>query len=406
MKRLRQTMRILVIADKIPFPTIAGAPLRTYNLLRRVAEKHEVWLAAFVATREDGDGVSEMLKFCRGVETAPISSMSALDRPSELVKYALNGIPPDLRAYQSKALTRGIRRILSDVPVDVIQIEHAHMGLYLASLPEAMSRRTAWMLHDIDWLKYARIASLEAKMRRKVRLKLHAWLMRRWIPRHANAFGRLMVVSGAERDLLRKVNPQLPIEVIPNGVDARRYRPLQWSESKPSLLFVGNMRYLPNIEAIVRFREEVLPIIQQQVPGAELWIVGKDPAPAVKQLSGTDVYVTGRVEDLVPFYSRCSVCVVPLRAAGGTRLKILEAMALGRPVVATTIGCEGLEVISGVHLMVADKPEEFARATIRLLLDSNAREAMAKAARKLVVERYDWDVIADRLVRVYEDLAA
>jgi glycosyltransferase involved in cell wall biosynthesis len=136
-----------------------------------------------------------------------------------------------------------------------------------------------------------------------------------------------------------------------------------------------------------------------------MWIVGTNPTPEVTQLDGDGVHVTGRVDDVVPYYSRSTACVVPLRAGGGTRLKILEAMALGRPVVSTSLGCEGLEVVDGEHLFIADSPEQIADKVVRLLADQALRERIASNARQLVVARYDWDVIADSLMRTYAAVA-
>jgi glycosyltransferase involved in cell wall biosynthesis len=137
---------------------------------------------------------------------------------------------------------------------------------------------------------------------------------------------------------------------------------------------------------------------------AELWIVGRDPRPEVLELNGNGVHVTGRVEDVVPYYRQSAVCVVPLRAGGGTRLKILEAMALGRPVVSTTIGCEGLDVVDGEHLLIADNPAQFAEKTVRLLTERQLYQHIATEGRKLVVTKYDWNIIADRIMQTYTEL--
>jgi len=136
-----------------------------------------------------------------------------------------------------------------------------------------------------------------------------------------------------------------------------------------------------------------------------MWIVGINPSTEVRDLDGNGIHVTGRVEDVRPYYRRSTVCVVPLRAGGGTRLKILEAMALGRPVVSTSIGCEGLDVVDGEHLFIADRPEEFADRTIRLLTDEALRRSITSRARAMVVSRYDWDIIAKQLMQVYTDVA-
>jgi glycosyltransferase involved in cell wall biosynthesis len=204
-----------------------------------------------------------------------------------------------------------------------------------------------------------------------------------------------------------KVNPRLQVDVIPNGVDTEKYQPLPPPENvSPSLMFVGSMDYPPCVDAVLYFCSDILPLIRQAINPLELWIVGRDPHPEVLKLNGSGVHVTGRVEDVVPYYQQSTVCVIPLRAGGGTRLKILEAMALGRPVVSTTIGCEGLDVVDGEHLLIADTPEQFAEKTVRLLDDRHLSQYICANARKLVEARYGWDQIAERLMDVYEEMVA
>jgi glycosyltransferase involved in cell wall biosynthesis len=192
--------------------------------------------------------------------------------------------------------------------------------------------------------------------------------------------------------------------VIPNGVDIQKYQPLPAEVTSPTLLFIGNMGYPPCVDAVVYFCREIFPQIQRTVSGVKLWIVGRNPRSEVVKLNSDRVHVTGQVEDVIPYYRKGAVCVVPLRAGGGTRLKILEAMALGRPVVSTTIGCEGLDVIDGEHLFIADKPVQFAEKTKRLLTDRQLYQQISTRGRQLVEARYDWDKIANQLIDVYGEV--
>ena len=166
------------------------------------------------------------------------------------------------------------------------------------------------------------------------------------------------------------------------------------------------MGYPPNIDAALYFSKEIFPLIQQKNNPTELWVVGRDPSPEVLALANDNIHVTGRVEKVLPYYQKTSICVVSLRAGGGTRLKILEAMALGRPVVSTTIGCEGLEVVDEKNILIADTPAEFAEKTSRLLRDKELYQHLATNGRKLVETHYSWDPIADRLMKLYEEMIA
>jgi len=169
-------------------------------------------------------------------------------------------------------------------------------------------------------------------------------------------------------------------------------------------LFIGNMEYRPNIDAVLYFCEQILPLIKTEIPQAELYIVGLNPGPEVLALAGPGVYVTGPVADVRPYYSQCAACIVPLRAGGGTRLKILESMSLGRPVVSTSIGCEGLDVQNGEHLFIADTPQDFASKVLQLLGDENTRNHIVRRGRELVEQQYDWDVLARQLLTSYMEV--
>lgn len=397
-------MRILMITAHLPFPPISGYPLRIYNLIQRISREHEVWLATFVRDSQETNELQHMLKFCKEIVTVEWQETRATERPFEAFRYLLSGKPPDLRFYYSKELMHKIIHLVSKVDFNVIDIEDSSMGLYLESLPAELHARTVLTFHDIVFNKLDRISRLEPKPTRKMRLWLNGQMMRRWEPYYTERFGRCITVSESDRRLLLSVNPHLQIDVAPNGVDTKLYQPLSPSNLSPALIFVGNMGYRPNIDAMTHFLQAIYPRIRKEVPSLEMWIVGINPSSEVKQLAGDGVHVTGSVDDLLPFYRRSTVCVVPLRAGGGTRLKILEAMAVGRPVVSTSIGCEGLDVTDGDHLFIADRDEQFAEKTLQLLADRDLCKRITASAWELTKSKYDWDVITKKLLQTYSDV--
>jgi polysaccharide biosynthesis protein PslH len=400
-------MRVLMISYCLPYPPVTGGRLRIYNLLRRVASRHEISLAALLQSPEDAEGIPHLLQFCTRVETAMMDRRSRLAKASGMLRFALEGKPPQLRLLHSEELVEKIRQLFSQMTFDIVQIE-AHMALYLAALPRTKPYKSLQMFQDVASQQLARISHIERRGDRKLRTWINAVTMGRWESRYAERFDRCITVSQLDQQLLIRANPRLQVDVIPNGVDTRKYRPLPVhpKEGSLSLLFVGSMGYAPCVDAVLYFYSEIFPLIRQMIPPVELRIVGADPPPEILKLTGPGVHVTGRVEDVVPYYQESTVCVVPLRAGGGTRLKILEAMALGRPVVSTSMGCEGLDVIDGEHLLIADNPERFAQQTVRLLRDCHLAEYIRANARKLVEARYDWDQIAERWIGIYEELAA
>lgn len=395
-------MRILLITNTVPYPPHSGAPLYTYSLLRRVANHHEVSLACFQDQGQEA-AVAHLSQYCRDIVTAPTPPNSALARPLDLFRYMFRGSPPDLRFYESPELMEKIKGLAQLRGFDVVHIDHSEMGIYLEALPSALARCSIWGLHDVDWIKFARISRLESRLTRKLRTGLHGHMMRRWKPRYAEYFTCCSTVSEVDRQLMQDANPRLRVEVISTGVDTELIQPLPDKQKDiPSLIFVGNMNYRPNIDAMQYFTTEILPHIRQEIPKIELWIVGTNPVPELLRLEGNGIHVTGEVADLQPYYGRSSVFVVPLRAGGGSRLKILEAMAYGRAVVSTKIGCEGQGFRDGEHLLIADQPAAFAAKTVGLLRDQALRTAIVSKARQAVVEEYDWNRIADRLMALYQ----
>jgi sugar transferase (PEP-CTERM/EpsH1 system associated) len=399
-------MRILIIADYLPYPLVGGDRIRIYNLLSRIARRHEVSLAGFLEQPEDAEGVPHLRELCARVEAASFKPTSRLVKVLGMLGFGLAGKPPELNLLHSDELATKIWRLAASVEFDVVQIEHSRMALYRETLPRPVRSKSILMFHNFISQQDKRLSQIERRWVNKLRPLVNSMAMRRWEPRYAEKFDRCTTVSTVDRDLLLNANPRLHVDVIPNGVDIQKYEPLPAPSAAPSLLFVGNMGYPPGADAAVYFCQEILPLIRRQLSATELWIVGRMPRPEVRQLNGDGVHVAGQVDDVIPYYRQSAVCVVPLRAGGGTRLKILEAMALGRPVVSTTIGCEGLDVVDAQHLLIADTPRQFAEQTLRLLTDRQLYQRLSAQGRQLVEDRYDWDKIAAKLMDLYADQAA
>jgi glycosyltransferase involved in cell wall biosynthesis len=218
-------------------------------------------------------------------------------------------------------------------------------------------------------------------------------------------FTACTAVSEADARTVRKLAPRVPVQVVPNGVDAEYFSPLAIKEDPGSLVFTGAMSFPPNVTAVLDFCRHTLPLIQQTMPGVRLTIVGRDPSPAVAALSANPaVTVTGFVEDIRPYLSRSNVTICPMSTGSGIKNKVLEALAMGRAVVTSRLGAEALEVTDGRHLRVADDPQSFAQAVVALLGDEAGRRRLGIAGRALVLRRYTWDACATTYERLYEDL--
>ena len=216
----------------------------------------------------------------------------------------------------------------------------------------------------------------------------------------------MVAVSDADRLALQRIVPGLDVTVVPNGVNLQQYRPASGKRTPtlaaPVLAFTGKMDFRPNVDAACWFADEVLPRIRKAMPAVTFAVVGRDPHPRIQELAGRPgILVTGYVDDDLPYFQDATVYVVPLRVGGGTRLKVLTAMAVENAIVSTTLGCEGLGVQSGSELILADSAEEFAAQTLALLDDDARRRALGHRAREFVSQRYSWPAIAPRLEQIY-----
>jgi glycosyltransferase involved in cell wall biosynthesis len=219
--------------------------------------------------------------------------------------------------------------------------------------------------------------------------------MRRYEAETCRRASLTISVSDADSALLSTIAPKSRICAVPTGVDTSYFRPNGTNEAQTDLVFTGSMDWYPNEDAILYFMDSILPLIRREMPGVSLSAIGRGPTPRLQNAAtGAGVRITGAVDDVRPYISNAAVYVVPLRVGGGTRLKIFEALAMGKAVVSTAIGAEGLPLIPGEHYLQADRPEEFARATVSLLRDPDKRRALGLAGRRLVAEHHSWSQVA------------
>ncbi len=352
-------------------------------------------------SNQQAEQVAQMQRICHKVITATKKRSSPLQHLPGLVRYALAGKPLEYKFEHSDELVQKIQHVTATVDFDIIHIEPSYVGLYLEAISPNTQCKKFLTFHNIESSLFKRLSQVEREPIAKLRTRLHSLLLKRWEANYTKQYDHCITVSELDRQLLLAANPNLQITVSPNGVDTKQYRLLPPSNKTPSLVFVGSMNYSACVDAMLYFCREILPLIRRQIKDIEVWIVGRDPVPEIKAMEGNGVHVTGWIDDVQPYYSQSTICIVPLRAGGGTRLKILEAMALGRPVVSTSIGCEGLDVVDGEHIFIADTPQAFATKTIRLLEETALREKMICQARQLVEDRYDWDSITQSLLQLY-----
>jgi glycosyltransferase involved in cell wall biosynthesis len=260
--------------------------------------------------------------------------------------------------------------------------------------------------HNVETIIWRRRVLVDKRPLWRLVARREAWAMARAEREYTRLAHHVLTVSEDDRRAFAEYLPIEKITAIPTGVDLEYFRPEQRSDPSDLLVFTGAMDWMPNEDAILYFCSNILPLIREKVPEVKLRVVGRRPGKKIVALQETDtrVEVTGTVDDIRPHVRNASVYIVPLRVGSGTRLKIFEAMAMGMAIVSTTIGAEGLPVVHGEHILLADTPEAFAKATVTVLTQSPLRERLSRAARALVEERYGWaaatDVVDDVLRRV------
>ena len=390
-------MRILWLNTPLLLPLDKGGKLRTWHLMRHLAQRHHITCISFAdpaAPAAHRDGMSAVCAELITIDR-PESTKEGLRFYASVARHLFDPVPYAVAQYRSRAYRRAVRSALARQSFDRIVCDFLVPAV---NLPERLPCPAALFTHNVEAEIWRRHADTEKNALRKRLYKTQWRRMLRFEGKTVARFDRVLAVSDVDRDTLQRLygdRLKAPVSVVPTGVDSDYFAPATSETRSKRLVFTGSMDWLPNADAAQFFCREILPIVREAEPEVTFTIVGRSPTPAVRRLAeDRGVEVTGRVEDVRPYLARASVYVVPLRIGGGTRLKIFEAMAAGRAVVSTSIGAEGLPVEHGRHLLLADQPGEFARSVIALLRDPDTRASLAREARALVTERYDWSAAA------------
>ena len=394
-------MNILFISATVPYPATDGGRIRVLNLLKQISKSNHVTFLALETLPTDREGIEYLRNL--GIEThlSEFGIRNSEFRIRIIARAILHKQPLTVAKYYVPAMESSIKQLIQSRMFDVIHFEMLHTGQYLQALLN-LRVPTLLSLQNIDSSIWRRLARQTDNPLQKLAFWMQYRSFRRYERLMAEKFSACACVSEEDKDLLAHLCPEISIEVIPNGVDVESYQPDHSLTEKSTLVYTGSMDWLPNEDAVLYFHEQIFPLIEAQMPQVKFYIVGQNPTERVKQLSRRDnVIVTGMVDDVKPYIAKASVYVVPLRIGGGTRLKILEALAMEKAVVSTTIGCEGLQLTQGKDILVADEPEKFARLVIQLAQDEKFRQRLGRSGRRQVEEKYDWRSIGKQLNELY-----
>jgi glycosyltransferase involved in cell wall biosynthesis len=401
-------MRVLLLTQVLPYPPDSGPKVKTYYVLKYLARQHRVTLVSFVRDTDKPEYIRHLESLCEKVITVPITRSPVRDL-AFLGKSLLTSQPwmmlRDERAEMQAALAE-LAALTKDEPFDVVHADQTNMGQY--ALPFTRSRRVL-DLHNALWVLYKRLAETTAYTSPMKYILLRDWrLLKRYEGELCRAFEAVTAVSEEDKAALMEAGARSDMTVIPIAIDTDEQAFIQRQPSGPHIVHIGTMYWPPNIDGITWFLDEIYPRVKAQVPDVRCTLIGARPPASISDRAKTDpsLTVTGYVADPLPYLRDSSMMVVPLRSGGGMRVKILNALSQGIPMVSTTVGCEGIAVTHGEDILVADDPAAFADATVRVLKDAALNQHVTTRGRQTAEQKYDYRQACKPLDALYAGGAA
>ena len=384
-------MRILYLAHRLPYPPNKGEKIRSFHHLRHLSAAHDVHLISFVEKNDDDPG--PLCEMCRSVELVPLSRAGAMLRSAA----ALAGAGSLSAAYfASAAMRRAIQRATATTSFDVAWASSSAIAEHLTS---SRARRRIVDFVDVDSEKWREFAQHTSGLRASIYMT-ESRRLAGLEARVAAGADSVLLASESEATLLRQRLPEAPVRVVLNGVDSGYFRPSETNadDRAAQLVFVGALDYRPNIDAVLFFLRDVLPQLRERWPKIEFTAVGHRPVAELRRAAHqAGVHVAGSVPDVRPYLADAAICVVPLRFGRGVKNKVLEAMAMGVPVVASRVAADGLDVRDREHLLTADTAADIAAALAELVPDRERRRTLAANALRYVREHHRWERVLSGL---------
>lgn len=394
-------MNILFLSTWFPFPPDNGARIRVYNLIKALAAKHKVYLLSLLQEDSKRENVSRLADICEVVSLHE----SRWFKPGTLKSLAgfLSSRPRSFVDTFDPAVSQAVVDAIDRVRPDVLIASTLGVVDYV---PKGLGIPCILEQHNCEYAILKRNAESCPSAIRRWRYLLGWKKFARWEAAVCRRFDCVTMVSKLDKEHLRAIAPDLVnVAVVPNGVDTDYYNVGSRDQERFTLLYNGALTYGANLDAVRFFASKIYPVLTKSLPETKLRVTGRTDGvdlSGIKDCPGIEL--TGYIDDMRDILRRTAVCLVPLRQGGGSRLKILEAMAAGVPVVATSVGAEGIDVISGEHVLIADDPSGIAACIERLLTDTDLARKLSANARKLVEERYSWGAIGSDFVDLVERL--
>lgn len=396
-KTSRQKPRILLLTQVLPFPPDAGPKIKTFNLIKYLAQDYAITLVSFVRPDNTPEHTAELLKYCHAVYGVPMRRQRWRDGVA-LLKSLITNQPFLMVRDQVSEMSQLLDRLARKEGFKLVHADQLNMAQYALPLPIPAKLLDE---HNAVWAIAGRLRGGERNPLKKLVLALETYKLRRYELKICRRFDAVLAVSAQDEAALG-----LPCKVIPIGVDAEGVEPLKLRPGSLNLVSLGTMFYPPNVEGALWFGQEVFPLILKEQPQATYTIIGARPPEAVYAMArqNPSIKVAGYLEDLRPTLEDSAGLVVPLLSGGGMRVKILDALALGLPVISTTVGAEGVQLENNRTALLADSPADFARACLELLKPAGPGSQLALAGRQLALEIYDFRRAYAPLSEVYDRL--
>lgn len=395
-----RSLRILWVKVGGLWPLNTGGRLRSFHIISELSLHHEVTVLTTHDPEDDGTALARQLPRCAQVTSVPhaLAKRGGIGYLWALVRSWLTPLPVSLLKCRSAALSAEVVQALAGGKFDLCVADFLH------AVPNVALQGTTPVIlfeHNVEYMIWQRTGANSRNPLRRAVLELEWRKMRRYEHRACSRADLTITVSDDDRLLLQQDDPECRIVAIPTGVDVDYFDADHGALEQPAeIVFTGSMDWHPNEDAMRYFIDTILPLLRRAVPDVSVTIVGRNPSSQLRDAAATaGVTVTGTVDDVRPYIRRAAVYVVPLRIGGGTRLKIYEALAMGKAVVSTTIGAEGLPLEEGVHILRADDPDTFARRVLDLLGNPARRKALGTAGRRLMEQEYSWSRVAQDFQR-------
>jgi sugar transferase (PEP-CTERM/EpsH1 system associated) len=392
--RAKPSMRIFYICRRVPFPPDRGDKIAAFNEIRHLAARHEVHVFCLGDGMQDLTNIPGLQNYAKSVTTAPVDEFTIKLRA---LAALFTGQPLSVAALNEVKLHDAIQKKFAGLRPDLIIVYSCNMAQFAEHFPDVPRIMHFGDLDSLKWRQYAERSSIPLNWVYAV----EAQRLLGYERQIGRIFSHALVHTEIEKDDFERLIPGIPVTVVGNGVDLEYFRSAGETKKPASVVFTGVMDYRPNIDAVVWFCNEILPIVQTEIPAANFTICGSRPAPAVRRLAKRrGVTVTGWVPDARPYLDRAEVFVAPLRMARGIQNKLLEALAMGLPCVASTAAWRGTVIAHGHGILATDEPREFAGHVLDLLRNGGRRAEMAQRARDAAEANYHWEVQMARLDEV------